>query len=83
MSNIDFILLNELGLLCHKETELIKTVNKLLVNDKEYEIKFKKEDMGEVVLVELESCIDIVTPGFGKIIGDPACSKTSKTIRKE
>lgn len=53
------------------------------VNDKEYEIKFKKEDMGEVVLVELESCIDIVTPGFGKIIGDPACSKTSKTIRKE
>jgi len=43
--NIDFILLNDLGLLCRKDTELVKTVNKLLVNDKERLIKIKKSQL--------------------------------------
>ena len=43
--NIDFILLNDLGLLCHKNTGLIRTVNKLLVNDKERLIKIKKNQL--------------------------------------
>jgi len=43
--NIDFILLNDLGLLCHKDSDLIKTVNKLLVNDKERLIKIKKSQL--------------------------------------
>lgn len=43
--NIDFILLNDLGLLCRKENELVRTVNKLLVNDKERLIKIKKNEL--------------------------------------
>ena len=43
--NIDFILLNDLGLLCHKNTGLIRTVNKLLVNDKERLIRIKKNQL--------------------------------------
>ena len=43
--NIDFILLNDLGLLCHKDTDLEKIVNKLLANDKERLIKIKKSQL--------------------------------------
>ena len=53
------------------------------VRDMEYDIKFSREEVGEVVTVKIESCIDTITPGLGKIIGDPACTYTSKVIRKE
>jgi len=53
------------------------------VRDMEYDIKFSREEVGEVVTVKIESCIDTITPGLGKIIGDPACAYTSKVIRKE
>jgi len=43
--NIDFILLNDLGILCTKETDLVKSVNKLLANDKERLIKIKKSQL--------------------------------------
>ncbi len=43
--NIDFILLNELGLLYHENIGLIKTVNKLLANDKERLIRIKKNQL--------------------------------------
>lgn len=43
--NIDFILLNDLGLLCHNNLELVKTVNRLLVNDKERLIRIKKSQL--------------------------------------
>ena len=43
--NIDFILLNDLGMLCRDENDLVKTVNKLLANDKERLIKIKKSQL--------------------------------------
>ena len=43
--NIDFILLNDLGLLCTKPNDLAKTVNKLIVNDKERLIKIRKNQL--------------------------------------
>ncbi len=43
--NIDFILLNDLGLLCTKPNDLAKTVNKLIVNDKERFIKIRKNQL--------------------------------------
>ena len=53
------------------------------IKDLEYEIKFTREEKGEEVVVTLESCLDVTTPGLGKIIGDPACVTTSKIIKKE
>ena len=53
------------------------------VKDTEYDIEVKREDLGHEVVVELKSCLDVTTPGLNKIIGDPACVKTSKTIVKE
>jgi len=58
-------------------------IDTTLVEDKEYDVKFTREEVGDSVTIKLESCIDITTPGLGKIIGDPACSTTSKIIRKE
>lgn len=43
--NIDFILLNDLGILCHQDNDLVKKVNKLLDNDKERLIKIKKSQL--------------------------------------
>ena len=43
--NIDFILLNDLGLLCTKSNDLLKTVNKLIANDKERLIKIRKNQL--------------------------------------
>lgn len=43
--NIDFILLNDLGMLCRKDTELVKSVNKFLDNDKERLIRIKKNQL--------------------------------------
>lgn len=68
----------------HLESVLLEVkIDTTLVNDSEYEIKFERKDMGNEILVEVESCLDVVTPGLGMIIGDPACCKTSKTIRKD
>lgn len=53
------------------------------VSDMEYDIKVSRSDLGSSVLIELESCIDVTTPGFNKIVGDPACVKTSKIFEKE
>ena len=53
------------------------------VKDKEYDIEVIREDLGLEVVIELKSCLDITTPGLNKIIGDPACVSTSKTIIKE
>ncbi len=43
--NIDFILLNDLGLLCNKQNDLVRTVNKLITNDKERLIKIRKNQL--------------------------------------
>ena len=53
------------------------------IKDLEYEIKFTREEKGEEVVVTLESCLEVTTPGLSKIIGDPACVTTSKIIKKE
>lgn len=53
------------------------------VLDKEYDVTFKRNDENGKVLIELESCLDVTTPGLNKIIGDPACVKTSKYLEKE
>lgn len=58
-------------------------VDTTTVEDNEYNIKFSREEVGEVVTVKIESCIDTITPGLGRLIGDPACAYTSKIIRKE
>ena len=58
-------------------------VDTTFVEDMEYDIKFSREEVGDIVNVKLESCIDTITPGLGKIIGDPACTSTSKVIRKD
>lgn len=43
--NIDFVLLNDLGLLCTKQNDLLKTVNKLIDNNKERLIKIRKSQL--------------------------------------
>jgi len=58
-------------------------IDTTLVNDLEYEVKLERKDLGNEVLFELKTCMDVATPGLGKILGDPACVSTSKTIRKE
>ena len=68
----------------HLETLLsevkIDTTN---INDKEYEVKVIRVDMEQEVMIELKSCLETTTPGLNKILGDPACVSTSKTIKKE
>ena len=51
--------------------------------DKEYEIELIRKDQDGDVVVELKSCLEVSTPGLNKIIGDPACVKTSKVFEKE
>ena len=58
-------------------------INTLEIEDKEYDIKFSREDSGDKVLIDLESCLDITTPGLNKILGDPACVSTSKVIERD
>lgn len=53
------------------------------VEDLEYDIRFNRQEENNKVIVELETCYDVITPGLNKIIGDPACVKTSKIIEKE
>ena len=48
------------------------------INDKEYNIQFEKKDN----YVYLKSCIDVITPGMNKILGNPACVTTSKEIKE-
>ena len=48
------------------------------INDKEYNIKIERNGN----FVELKACINVYTPGLSKILGQPACSKTSKEIKE-
>lgn len=57
-------------------------INSTSVNDLEYDIKFKRDDSSDEVVITLESCIEITTPGLNKILGDPACVETTKIIKK-
>lgn len=58
-------------------------IDTTFVKDTEYDIELKREDLGGEVVTTLKSCLDVTTPGLNKIIGDPACVSTSKTIIKE
>ena len=63
----------------HLESVLASVkIDTTTINDKEYDIKVSKE--GDFVV--LESCIDTYTQGLSKIIGEPACLKTSKEIKE-
>ncbi len=53
------------------------------VKDKEYEITMSKKDTSDGIEINLKSCLEVMTPGFDKILGDPACVTTSKTITNE
>ena len=61
----------------HLETVLVG-VNKDTesINDKEYKITIEKEDN----YITLKTCTMVYTPGLSKILGSPACVKTSKYI---
>ncbi len=61
----------------HLETVLFEVnSDTLVIDDKEYKIEIQKKDN----YIELKSCIEVVTPGLKKILGDPACVTTSKRI---
>ncbi len=51
------------------------------VNDKEYKISITKKNNEENVEIELKSCLEVMTPGLDKIMGDPACVTTSKILK--
>lgn len=64
--NIDFILLNELGVLWHKDSDLIDIVNSLIKNDKEKLIKIKKNqllyrdlDSAKKIIDEIEKILNM------------------------
>ena len=63
----------------HLET-VLSSVNKdtTVINDKEYDIKIEKKDNYIIV----KSCVDVVTPGLSRILGDPACLETSKNMEE-
>ena len=63
----------------HLET-VLSSVNKdtTIINDKEYDIELSKKDN----YVFIKSCIDVVTPGLSKILGNPACVETSKEMKE-
>ena len=65
----------------HLET-LLKDVDSSTntIRDKEYEVFLTKKNIDDGILIELKSCVDTITPGLNKILGDPACVKTSKII---
>ena len=52
------------------------------IEDKEYEIEFKRLEDENSVSIELKSCLEVTTPGLNKILGDPACVTTSKIMEK-
>lgn len=57
--------------------------NSTSVKDMEYDVEVVREVQGTDVVIELKSCLDITTPGLGKIIGDPACVSTSRVFGGE
>lgn len=68
----------------HLETVLNSvSIDDLEVYDNEYDIKLIKNINGNKVEIKLESCINVITPGLNKILGDPACTNTSKVIERE
>lgn len=56
-------------------------INTTSVKDLEYDIEVFR-DVGDDVVITLKSCIDITTPGLGKLLGDPACVKTSRVFER-
>lgn len=63
----------------HLETVLASvdsTTNQ--INDKEYKITIEREND----FIVLKSCTNVFTPGLSKILGNPACVKTSKEIKE-
>ncbi len=64
----------------HLESLLQDTTNATTsINDQEYNISVLKQDG----FITLKSCIDVITPGFNKVLGNPSCISVSKEIRKE
>ena len=58
----------------HLETVLNKVdKNTTQINDKEYKISIEHKDN----YIILKSCTNVYTPGLSKILGNPACVKTS------
>ena len=48
------------------------------INDKEYEISIERDNN----YIILKSCTNVYTPGLSKVLGSPACVKTSKEIKE-
>ncbi len=63
----------------HLESVLTSTTKETTsINDKEYKINVEVKDD----YIILKSCTNVYTPGLSKILGNPACVKTSKEIRE-
>jgi len=63
----------------HLETVLNEVdENTITINDHEYQISIEKKDN----FIVLKSCLDLTTPGFGKLLGNPACVTTSKEFKE-
>lgn len=58
-------------------------INTTSVKDKEYDVEVIRKNEGNDVVIELKSCLDVTTPGLGKIIGDPCCVSTSRVFGGE
>ena len=59
------------------------SVDTTSVKDKEYDVRVVRKSEGNDIVIELESCLDVTTPGLGKIIGDPCCVSTSRVFGGE
>ncbi len=58
-------------------------IDDLTIEDKEYDIEVTSSKEGENTIIELKSCLDVATPGLGKILGEPSCVKASKIIKEK
>ena len=54
--------------------------NTTSVKDLEYDVEVIRDVVNDDVVIELKSCLDVTTPGLGKIIGDPCCVSTSRVF---
>lgn len=59
------------------------SVDTTSVKDMEYDVEVIREVENDSVVIELKSCLDVTTPGLGKIIGDPCCVSTSRVFGGE
>lgn len=80
-----FIDISRLMIMKNHLESLLQDVTKdtTTIEDKEYKIQINKKENGDKVEIELKSCLEVTTPGLNKILGNPACCKTSKIIDKE